>query len=173
MVTACSQDQCTLYKGSFLSNLLCRRCDTQVLEAWITRLLQMSWSTAATGQRCSHRVWHSHPNPSPSPVLSHYPHRCVGKWLARGLQTQVRLPNIRARENTRLPPTNHVRDISSGWCNDDFKMKRELVLLTLAHFNLRGKKEMSTSAKKALKQKLQGKCDTTWWVLCIHIAFCS
>lgn len=56
--------------------------------------------------------------------------------------------------------TNHVRDISSGWRNDDFKMKRELVSLTLAHSNTRGK--MSTSAKKALKQKWRGECDTTW-----------
>lgn len=68
-------------------------------------------------------------------------------------------------------PTEHVRNVSSGWRNDDFKMKGELVSVTLAHSNTRGK--MSTSAKKALKQKWRGKCDTTWWALCIHIAFCS
>lgn len=167
MLTACSQDQCTLYKGPFLSNLLCRRCDgrSRVLEAWMAWLSQMSSGMAATGQGCTQWLRHPHPKPSPALVLSHYPHRCHGKWLAWGLQTQVRLLYI------HVSPTNHVRDISSGWRNDDFKMKRELVSLTLARSNTRGK--MSTSAKKALKQKWQGKCDTTWWALCIHIAFCS
>lgn len=114
----------------------------------------------------------SHPQPPPALVLSHYPHRCRGKWLARGLQTQVPPALYACQEKHKPSPPNTWETFPQVGLMMILKWRENCSLaVTLPHSDTRGK--MSTSAKKALKQKWWGKCDTTWWALCIHIAFCS
>lgn len=132
MLTACSQDQYTIYKGSFLSNLLCRWCDGRslVLAAWISSLSNTSSGLPAIAWGACNEC--HLPTPfCPLPLPSQMP------WQMAGLRLRTRVSALYSCQHSAalgvfVQYKFHLSKVSLGWCNDYFKMRWELLSVSLA-----------------------------------------
>lgn len=122
MLTACSQDQYTIYKGSFLTNLLCCWCDGVALRSLNKFTFTYLFRHVHHSQRCTQLVSHCHPFPSSPITLAD---TMANTWLQvpdAGLPFAIPVGKVDIGKICSRRCDKHLL----CWSNEGFKLKQVL-----------------------------------------------